>query len=144
MYTIYPEVRHWFCVSWCAQTTATAASDYNTSSSSIIDSRRWSRILAPQRVNPILLRWAGRVTSLQKFTHQQQCYRSTNLYGQCNSIAILILTTKWTFNFRIEWDEGVAPCSDFYYPVGAHMNTKIIRTFSARGVSSTCGAQNEL
>ena len=50
---------------------------------------------------------------------------------KCNSIVILILTTTWALNFRPEWDEGVAPCSDFYYPVGTHMNTKIHSTFSA-------------
>ena len=103
-----------FVVRACAQTIATAAPDYNTSSSSIIASRRWSRILAPQRVNPILLRWAERVTSLQTFTHQQQCYSSANLsLRKCNSILILVLTAKWALNFQNEWGEGVAPCSDF-------------------------------
>ena len=46
--------RHSSCVLACAQTTATAAPDCNTSSSSSLASRRWSRVLAPQRVNPAL------------------------------------------------------------------------------------------
>ena len=69
--------RHRFCVGACAQTTAIApAPDYNSSSSSSssIASRRWSRVLAPQPVNPALA--VGRtcnVPSKLKFRQQQQC-----------------------------------------------------------------------
>ena len=32
---------------------------------------------------------------------------------KCNSTVLLISTIKWALNFRTEWNEGVAPCSDF-------------------------------
>ena len=58
----YVSIRNSLRVRACAQTTATAAPDCNTSSSSSsVASRRWSRVLAPQRVNPALAVAVGRM-----------------------------------------------------------------------------------
>ena len=53
--------RHSSCVRACAQTTATVAPDCNTSSSNSVRSRRWSRVLSLQRVNPALAVAVGRM-----------------------------------------------------------------------------------
>ena len=54
IHTIHPEVRGTVLVYVRVRTTATAVPDCNTSSGSSVASRRWSKVLAPQRVNPAL------------------------------------------------------------------------------------------
>ena len=82
MYTRCPEVRStgFVCVR-VPKTTATTAPDYLTICSSSVASHWWSRVLAPQRVNPLLLLWEGRSNVPSKFTLQQQQCDSSNLSG---------------------------------------------------------------
>ena len=81
------------CVRACAQTTATAAPDCNTSSSSSVASRRWSRVLAPQRVNPALA-----VVAVGMMFHTQQQYSSNTvditLSGNIMQFLLIILRLK--------------------------------------------------
>ena len=84
--------RHSSCVRACAQTTTTAAPDCNTSSSSSVASRRWSRVLAPQRVNPAL------AVAVGIMFHTQQQYSSNTvditLSGNIMQFLLIILRLK--------------------------------------------------
>ena len=69
---VYPPPRgqrHSCCVRAYAQTTATAAPDCNTSSSSSVASRRWSRVLAPQGINPAFAVAVGMMVHTQQQQH---------------------------------------------------------------------------
>ena len=102
---------HRFCVHACAQTTATAAPDYNTTTSSSIASRRWSRVLAPQRVNPTPA--VSRTCNIPSIVHTAaavlQQYQPVR---KRNALLAVIFTTKRSSHFRTEWCEGEALCSD--------------------------------
>ena len=87
--------RHSSYVRACAQTTATAAPDCNTSSSSSVASRRWSRVLAPQRVNPAL------AVAVGMMFHTQQQYSSNTvditLSGNIMQFLLIILRLKFLY-----------------------------------------------
>ena len=84
---VYPPPRgqrHSSCVRACAQTTATSAPDCNTtsSSSSSVASRRWSQVLAPQRVNPTL------AVAVGKMFHRAAKHRRYHFVRKYNSIVV--------------------------------------------------------
>ena len=96
LYTLHTEVRHSSCVRACTQTTATAAPDCNTSSSSSrVVSRRWSRVLAPQGVNPALAVAVGMMFHTQQQQHGR--YHSVRKY---NPILVDHIKTKLPLHFR--------------------------------------------
>ena len=75
---------HSSCVRTCAQTTATAVPDCYTSSSSSssVASRRWSQVLAPQRVNPTL------AVAVGKMFHRAAKHRRYHFVRKYNSIVV--------------------------------------------------------
>ena len=93
---VYPPPRgqrHSSCVRACAQTTATAAPDCNTSSSSSsVASRRWSRVLAPQRVNPALAVAVGMI-----HTQQQYSSNTVDITLSGNIMQFLFIILKLNF-----------------------------------------------
>ena len=97
---VYPPPRgqrHSCCVRAYAQTTTTAAPDCNTSSSSSVASRRWSRVLAPQGVNPALAVAVGMMVHTQKQQHGR--YHSFRKY---NAISVDYIKTK---HLRRDWSK---------------------------------------
>ena len=97
---VYPLPRskgHRFCVRACAQTTATAEPDCNTSSSNSVAWRRWSRVLAPQRVNPALC------CGGQDVSHSSSNTADTTRSGIVMPFLLIILTTKRSLHFRTDW-----------------------------------------
>ena len=85
--------RHSSYVRACAQTTATAAPDCNTSSSSSVASRRWSRVLAPQRVNPALAVAVG----MMFHTQQQYSSNTVDITLSGNIMQFLLIILKLNF-----------------------------------------------
>ena len=85
--------RHSFCVRACAQTTATAAPDCNTSSSSSsIASRRWSR------VNPAL------AVAVGKMFHALQQEHSSRYHRYCclpHTTCILVIAISPKYHYII-------------------------------------------
>ena len=90
-----------FCVRACTQTTTTAAPDYITTSSSSVSSSRWSRVLAPQRVNPTLA--VDRTCNVRsKFHTPAAVLQQYQPVWKLNAIVVLILTTERALHFRTQ------------------------------------------
>ena len=101
----YVSIRNSLRVRACAQTTATAAPDCNTSSSSSsVASRRWSRVLALQRVNPALAIAVGRMFHTAAVT--------LTLENMMQFLFIISIDKHLVYSRR-DLIEGVAPCSGF-------------------------------
>ena len=93
---VYPPPRgrrHSSCVRACAQTTATAAPECSTTSSSSVASRRWSRVLAPQRINPTLAVAVG----MMFHTQQQYSSKTVDITLSGNIMQFLFIILKLNF-----------------------------------------------